>query len=289
MRSQVKSQSSWMHDRFMLCLVGAIALHAAILLGVRFGPELNPMPRLADTLDVVLVQWRSEKEPDKADFLAQANQQGGGESKEKHRPSQPESGILPIPAQGHDALQSTQEVPAPQTTQREVITHEAEQASVKETTEIEQPELEAPSAARLMRQSMEMASLQPELSQRKQFVSKLPRRKQISANTRQYEFAAYMSAWVAKVERVGNLNYPVELRQKKLHGDLVLSVGIHQNGSIESIEVKRSSGIREIDDAARNIVQLAGPYAPLPDDIAKQVDILQIVRTWRFETTFGSE
>jgi protein TonB len=124
---------------------------------------------------------------------------------------------------------------------------------------------------------------------RSQGQSKLPRRKQISANTREYEFASYMSAWVAKVERVGNLNYPTELRQKKLHGDLVLSVGIHKNGSIESIEVMRSSGIREIDDAAQHIVQLAGPYAPLPDNITEQVDILHIVRTWRFETRFGAD
>jgi protein TonB len=91
------------------------------------------------------------------------------------------------------------------------------------------------------------------------------------------------------VERVGNLNYPTELRQKKLHGDLVLSVGIRQNGSIESIEVMRSSGITAMDDAARNIVQLAGPYAPLPDNISKQVDILHIVRTWRFESRFSSD
>jgi periplasmic protein TonB len=289
MRSRSKAQPNWLHDRFMVCLVAAVALHALIVLGVRFGPEFNPVPRLADTLDVVLVKWRSEKAPDKPDYLAQANQQGGGESTEKHRPSQPESGILPIPADGHEALQSAEEIPLPQTTQREVITRESEQGDVKETTEIEQPDIPAPSAARLMRQSMDMASMQPELSQHRQFVSKLPRRKQISANTKQYEFAAYMSAWVSKVERVGNLNYPAELRQRKLHGDLVLSVGIHQNGSIESIQVLRSSGIAEIDDAARNIVQLAGPYAPLPDNIAEQVDILQIVRTWRFETTFGSE
>jgi protein TonB len=96
-----------------------------------------------------------------------------------------------------------------------------------------------------------------------------------------------MSAWVSKVERVGNLNYPSELRQKRLHGDLVLTVGIHQNGTVESVEVKRSSGISEIDDAAIAIVQLAAPYAPLPDNITEHVDVLHITRTWRFETSFG--
>lgn len=273
----------------MVCLVVAIGLHAALVLGINFGVDLHPVPRLADTLDIVLVKWRSETAPEKADFLAQANQQGGGETTEKTRPVQPVSGPFPKPEQGQDAVQSMEQAPAHVLPLREVITVESAQGQPLETTELEQPEVEAPNAARLMRQSMDMASLQPELGRENQWQSKLPRRKQISANTREYEFASYMSAWVAKVERVGNLNYPTELRQKKLHGDLILSVGIHKNGSIESIEVMRSSGIRAIDDAAQHIVQLAGPYAPLPDNITAQVDILHIVRTWRFETTFGAD
>lgn len=273
----------------MICLVGAIGLHAAILLGIKFGAELNPVPRLADTLDVVLVKWRSQKTPEDADFLAQASQEGGGESTDKRRPAQPVSGEIPLIEQGLDAAQSMPVLPLPEMPQREVISIESEQAQPLEMTKLERPETEIPSAARLMRQSMNMASLQPELNRQRQWQSKLPRRKRISANTREYEFASYMNAWVAKVERVGNLNYPVELRQRKLHGDLILSVGIHQNGSIESIDVMRSSGIPEIDDAARNIVQMAGPYAPLPDNIRERVDILHIVRTWRFESRFGAD
>jgi len=273
----------------MVCLVAATGLHAAILLGIRFGAEWNPAPRLADTLDIVLVKWRSQEDPEEADFLAQASQQGGGESTEKSRPSRPVSGELPLTEQGQDLLQSSPAAPIPEKPERETITIESQQAQPSEVTEIEQPETETPSAARLMHQSMDMASLQPELGRQRQWQSKLPRRKRISANTKEYEFASYMSAWVSKVERVGNLNYPSELRQKKLHGDLVLSVGIRQNGSVESIEVMRSSGIPEIDDAARNIVQMAGPYAPLPDNIKEHVDILHIVRTWRFESKFGAD
>jgi protein TonB len=134
---------------------------------------------------------------------------------------------------------------------------------------------------------MDMASLRPELNRQREWQSKIPRREFISANTRRYEFASYMSAWVSKVERVGNLNYPSDLRQKRLHGDLVLTVGINQNGTVESIEVKRSSGIDEIDRAAIGIVQMAAPYAPLPDNITEHVDVLHITRTWRFETSFA--
>jgi protein TonB len=279
----------WHEDHFMLFLVLALGIHAVLFIGVQFGITLNPAPRLADTLDVVLVRWRSENEPDKADFLAQSNQQGGGESSETERPSRPVSGELPIQAQGQDAQQSIQQVPLETMPEREVIAVESTQAAPFELNLMEQPDSETPSAAMLMQQSMSMASLQPQVSREQKGESKLPVRKVISANTKEYEFASYMSAWVAKVERVGNLNYPVELRQKRLHGNLVLSVGIYPDGSIESIEVKRTSGIPAVDKAAVDIVTLSAPYAPLPDNIRDKVDILHITRTWRFGSQFGAD
>ena len=281
--------TSWTQDRFMVFLVLALAVHALLFLGVSFGISLNPVPRLADTLDVVLVQWRSEEEPEKADFLAQANQKGGGETTEKSRPAEPVSGEIPTPLEGQDPVQAVEQVPVQEVDVREIVAVETEQSPALQQTSVEQPDSERPDASQLMQQSMDMASLKPELSRQRQSVSKLPKREFISANTKQYEFASYMSAWVSKVERVGNLNYPSDLRRKKLHGDLVLTVGIFQNGSVESIDVRRSSGIPEIDEAAIRIVQMAAPYSPLPDNITDRVDILHITRTWRFETGFVSD
>jgi len=281
--------TSWTQDRFMLFLVLAVAVHALLFFGIHFGVTLNPVPRLADTLDVVLVQWRSEAEPEKADYLAQASQKGGGETTEKARPSEPVSGEIPTPFQGRDTQQSEQQTAVPEVDLREIVAIETQSESPLQPTTVEQPELEQPNAAQLMQQSMNMASLQPEVSRQRQWKSTLPRREFISANTKEYEFASYMSAWVSKVERVGNMNYPHELRQKKLHGDLILTVGIHKNGTVESINVRRSSGIPEIDQAAIRIVQIAAPYSPLPDNITDRVDILHITRTWRFETGFGVE
>ena len=279
----------WLEDRFMLFLVLATAFHALVLLGVSFGVVLKPSPPLADTLDIVLVKWRSEEAPEEADFLAQASQRGGGEVTEKIRPSQAVSGEAPTPELGQDALQSTPAMPVPEQETREIVAEEVETAEIQEPTRVEQPDTKQPSAAQLMQQSRDMASLRPELSKQIQWKSKLPVRKFISANTQEYEFASYMRAWVAKVERVGNLNYPSELRRKKLHGDLVLTVGIRKNGTVESIDIMRSSGIGEVDQAAVRIVQICAPYSPLPDNISRQVDILHITRTWRFETGFGVE
>jgi protein TonB len=280
--------ANWVHDPFMVCLVLALGIHAAILFGVTFGISLKPLPRLADTLDVVLVQWQSEEEPEEADYLAQASQRGGGETTEQSRPADLVSGQLPTADEGPDTQQSIQQEPEPAVEVREIVAVDGSSEALQKT-EVEQPEPEQPTAEQLMRQSMNMASLKPETSVRREWQSKLPRRQFISANTREYEFASYMSAWVSKVERVGNLNYPSELRRKKLHGDLVLTVGIRQNGTVESVDIMRSSGVTEIDQAAVHIVRMAAPYAPLPDNITEHVDVLHITRTWRFETAFGVE
>jgi len=271
----------------MLFLVLAVALHALAFFGIHFGVSLNPVPRLADTLDVVLVQWRTEEAPDKADYLAQASQKGGGETREKVRPMEPVSGEFPVPDDGPDVQPSVQQATAPEVELREIVAVEKDSASPLRPTTVEQPDMERPNAAQLMQQSQNLASLHAQTTGKRQWKSRLPRREFISANTKEYEFASYMSGWVAKVERVGNMNYPHELRQKKLHGDLILTVGIQQNGTVESIDVKRSSGVPEIDRAAIDIVQMAAPYAPLPDNIADHVDVLHITRTWRFETGFG--
>ncbi len=286
---QWDNNRSWLEDRFMFFLVLAIVVHALLVLGISFGVTVESPPRLADTLDVVLVNWRTENEPEEADFLAQASQLGGGEATEKARPSQPVSSELPTAQEGLDARQSTLAMPVPEQATREVVALDVEFVAELEQTRVEQPDTERPSAKQLMQQSMEMASLQPELRRQEQWKSKLPRRRFISASTREYEFASYMNAWVSKVERVGNMNYPSELRQKKLHGDLVLTVGIRKNGTIESIDIMRSSGVREIDQAAVRIVRVCAPYAPLPDNITDKVDILHITRTWRFEAGFGVE
>jgi protein TonB len=110
----------------------------------------------------------------------------------------------------------------------------------------------------------------------------MPRRTSIGARTREYRFAQYIEDWRVKVERIGNLNYPEQARRQQVFGKLILSVSIKADGSIESIEVSRSSGQRILDAAAMRIVKLAAPYAPLPPDIQRDTDILTITRTWSF-------
>jgi len=265
----------------------ALGLHAVVLLGVGFMLDFKPLTHPLETLDVVLVNWRSETVPEEADFLAQAPQQGGGESTEVSRPSQENTGASPGPAEGEDPLDQQEQVSSVTDAAREQLLMEADDAELtQQITAIAQPEPPLPSAATLMQDSLTMAKLQPGIQRNRESRSKLPRRKWISANTKEYEYAAYNQAWVAKVERVGNINYPDEIRRKKLVGDLILTVGINRDGSVESIDIRRSSGKSELDQAAIRIVRLAAPYSPLPDQIKASVDVLHITRTWRFSRDF---
>jgi protein TonB len=82
------------------------------------------------------------------------------------------------------------------------------------------------------------------------------------------------------------LNYPEEAKRRELTGDLIMDVALKPDGSIDSVTIKRSSGHAVLDDAAKRIVRLASPFAPFPDDIRAETDILHITRTWQF--THGS-
>ena len=101
-----------MSDRFAVALILAMGLHTLVLLAISFAFEINPLKKAAETLDVVLVNWRSEEAPDEADFLAQANQLGGGDSTEVTRPSRNVS--TAIPAEGEGDMPEPMESQVPQ-------------------------------------------------------------------------------------------------------------------------------------------------------------------------------
>jgi len=139
----------------------------------------------------------------------------------------------------------------------------------------------------LIEQSLAVARASPDRFAEAQDFPERRRRKFISANTREHLYAGYMRSWVAKVERVGNLNYPDQARRMNLDGALVLSVDVLVDGSVEQIRVLRSSGYDILDEAAVRIVRLSSPFSPLPAEITEDVDVLTITRTWQFSARSG--
>lgn len=271
-------------DRLGMTLALSLIAHAIVVLGVTFTADLPEDLTSLAKLDVILVQRRSTEAPETADFLAQANQVGGGNSEEVQRPQSPVSGPLPLEDIGIAPMVIEATTPAPQEpTPTEILT----QAESNRIARIEpmRPDVEEkplPTALELIERRLEMARLEAEIGRRTDAYAKRPRRKFISANTKEYQFASYMQAWVAKVERVGNLNYPDEARREKLHGNLVMTVAVARDGSIQDVKIVQPSGHRVLDDAAVRIVKLAAPYADFPPEITAEVDVLHITRTWQF-------
>ena len=127
-----------------------------------------------------------------------------------------------------------------------------------------------------------MARLTPEIDREQELYARRPKKKFITASTREYEYAAYMRAWVEKVERVGNLNYPAAARRQGMGGRLVMTVVVRRDGSVGDITLSQPSGKKMLDTAAIRIVHLAEPFAPLPKS-KEEVDELYITRTWDFK------
>jgi protein TonB len=154
-----------------------------------------------------------------------------------------------------------------------------------------EPTLAAPkppgTATSLLDISLEIASQLAKIDLQKQNNARKPRvRRLYSASTKEAVDAAYLDSWRRKIERVGNLNYPQEARRRKLHGTLRLLVALLPDGSIKEVEVLKSSGHQVLDDAAKRIVHLAAPYAPFPLEIRQRTDVMEIIRTWRFEKNY---
>lgn len=129
----------------------------------------------------------------------------------------------------------------------------------------------------------EIAAISARINARTAERASRERRKAISTDTREYRYASYMEAWRRKVERIGNLNYPQEAKERGLYGSLILHVALKADGNLEGIRVVRSSGHAVLDQAAVRIVELAAPYAPFPADIKTETDVLDITRVWHFQ------
>lgn len=277
------SRSPGPGDRLAVTVLFSLLVHAVVALGVTFAPE-DPAASMP-TLDVTLVATRSTTPPEDADFLANANQQGGGDRAEARRLRQPVQGQV---LEGEAALEPEarpDDAPPPQPqTPTPVVTTSATASTRVAPPQPETRDEPTPrliSGRELMQRSAEVARLAAEIDRRAEQYAKRPRRKFVDANTREYEYAAYMRAWIARVERIGNLNYPDDARRRGLSGSLVLTVAIRRDGSVERVDLIQPSGHKVLDDAAMAVVKLAAPFAPLPRT-EENVDILHITRTWQF-------
>ena len=270
------------NERLGATLALSLIVHGLLVLGVGFA--LDDAAPVMPTLDVILSQTSTPLTPKEADFLAAANQEGGGESEQAKRPRDSQAGWIPQPDTGlaPQPLRAQTTAPVPPPESRVVTTRDSETRTPTPEARPQPDQPDLPLGQQKVQRDAEMARLAAEIERRQQLLAKRPRRKFVSASTKEYEYAAYLRAWVARVERVGNLNYPDEARRRGLGGRLVMTVAVRRDGSIEDVLLNDSSGLGVLDQAAMRIVRLAEPFPPLPET-TERVDVLHITRTWQFQ------
>jgi protein TonB len=262
----------------------SIFLHAVLMfVHFRFPDALRWKPA-NQPLEVVLVNSKTRDKPDRARALAQANLDGGCNTDARQRatsalpttnPKEPGRDLADLQRRQRE-LEAKQQLLLAQA--REARSSVASGDQGRKPSDEPTPQ---DSGRDMADRSLAMLSLQAQIARQTQAYQERPRKRFIGANAREYRFAQYEEDWRAKIERVGTVNYPAEARGK-LYGTLRLTVTIRPDGSVESIDLDRSSGLKVLDQAAFRIVQMAAPFAVFPADIRKDTDLLVITRTWFF-------
>ena len=273
------------NDRVFAVAIGASIVLHAIALAVHFKlPERLRWKASEPRLEVVLVNATTRERPSKADILAQANLDRGGNVDEARRSRSP----LPVTNPrnpGRDLAEAQRRVQELEAQQQKLLAaaREAQKRVPAKTTPAQPAEDAAPkqNGRDLADLALAAMRLQAQIDKQIEEYQKRPRKKFIGANAAEYRFAQYEEEWRAKVERWGTVNYPPEARGK-LYGNLRLTVTLRPDGSVDTIELDRSSGLKILDAAAFKIVKMAAPFAAFPPSIRRDTDLLVITRTWFF-------
>lgn len=294
--------------RFTRFLLLSGVLHALLLSLTFVAPPKQPAVRRDDTLQVILVNARNAERPPQAQWHAQTDLDGGGESTQPALPTAPLPPVATEEASAPPVVAQRAAAPAPVDSAQEPATHDAgtptppqltqRQAPHKTPERKPSPKAQKPAEAErqprpaaeptpevrgvdLLNAAATIAQLQAKIAEETRAIAERPRVRHIGVSTQSHPYALYLEAWRQKVERVGTLNYPSEARGK-IYGSLILQVALNAKGEVVETQIIRSSGHPILDEAAKKIVRLASPFARFPPEIAQETDILVITRRWTF-------
>lgn len=282
-------------DRLSFMAIAALLVHALIILGVSFG--YSARAKAPATLEITLAQHADQNAPQDADFLAQHNQEASGDLDRKAELTTDRRSDFADATIRDANPEPNKRLNASETSRDDQIVTTTAKSSHK--AQLTPPEPEQEKRVRQIGEddedvvsNDEIATLQAKLAQERQAYAKRPRIKTLtSVSARSSVDAEYLNKWQERIEIIGNLNYPQEARRRHLYGELRLLVSLLPDGSVNNIEILQSSGQRVLDDAAVRIVRLSSPFAAFPYELKKDVDQLEIIRTWKFERgdKFSSE
>ena len=274
-------------DRLGFSLFFAAILHAILILGLGFGLPFVSDFNTSSMLEVTMVLTKTHQEPNDAKHIASENQLASGSTNQENQPSAPFSGSSFNQNTGIALNQATQNSPPASDTneqQEQLITQNKSTTSVvvNDVKEISEKSIHDRNKS-ISQQELELAKLVAELRQEESDYAKRPRVNYIDTlSAKTATEATYVREWVEKVERVGNLNYPDEVRNQGLSGTLILSVLLNHDGTVELMEIRSSAGRSLLDESAKRIVNFSSPFQPFPEEMRDNYDQLMITRTWLF-------
>ncbi|MAK90415.1 MAG: energy transducer TonB [Oceanospirillaceae bacterium] len=273
-------------DRLSFTLFLALLIHALVILGISF--TASDSENLSKTLEVTLANYKSDKAPEEADYIAQANQEGSGTLDEAKMLTTDVEADFQSNAI-NEASPQEQQASAPKKPQgqQQTVTTSAEtkrKVSKEQTEPALQLDIPDGPQKSLLERSLEMASLEAKLDTLRQTYAKKPRVQRLTAmSTMAASDAYYVNSWRRKIEQMGALNYPREAENCFDNCRLRLLVAINPDGTIRELNILESSGRKVLDDAALRIVRMSAPFAPFTEEMRKDIDVLEIIRTWQFK------
>lgn len=274
---------------FTIAIIASLLVHVVVLL-IHFvdPPPLPPVP-VDPGLDVILVNAKHDKAPVKAQALAQANLDGGGDADEGHAKS-------PLPdmhtSEDGDAIRKTQRhIEELENLQKNLLSQTKEKnfrvsnALDKNKTQTDQPVINGQDDTDTTKAITRLAA---EIAQTIENQNKRPRKTFITPSTKAVGYAMYYKSMQKRIEDMGTMQFP-EKNGKKLYGELIVYIPIFQDGSIYEKEggphIEKSSGNAALDKAALRIVRHAAPFGNFPQNMrSSDKDDLWIVIT-RFKFT----
>ncbi len=272
----------------------AIAIHACAILA--FGFSWSQSKQSASTLEVTLAQFKSQSPNPDADFFAQMDQQGSGSADQVKKLSSIQANTDQSLNKADNATENSQSSAknlAQNNESKQLFEKNLSTFDVISThnsnfnTNFEQfsrPESDVLNNKQENNLSSQIVALSNQINIRRQEIAKAPRKRVLSTmSTKSHQDAAYLENWRRRIVSVGNIHYPKAADKQKIYGRVRLLIAMRSDGNIKSIEILESSGRRILDQGAVKIVRLAAPFEPFSQEMRKNTDILEIIRTIEFE------
>ena len=272
-------RQSWANkDPLAIGFLISLVFHLGVMM-LSFAPP-DPLKFIPSEsqLEVVLVNARTENAPLAPEVLAQVNQEGGGD-RDSGRSRSP----LPAETQALDGevLQQQQaRMKQLEEEQRRLLALSDGPRAYVETPPVPQEEAQAEVPNADETKAM-ISRLQAQIDRQIEDYNKRPRRLTYGVNAVGVNYARYVDAWAETIERIGTDRFPPDARGK-MYDSLIITVEIDRFGNVVDVLVNKKSQFEALNRVIKQIVYAGAPYAAFSDEMRKDGDILQIVRTWTF-------